>query len=289
MSQWNFAPHILSGALAKYGKGRKKKRGTVKSGPFRYYTLLAIRSGQCTYRVGGIPDPIEVQGPVALLFQPGHLMTLQVAPISEFAWLDFGVILRPMQPVDGARLRYTHLVPQPGAPETFGMDLPLQIPGQLFAETWTLCRMGAGDFWRDERGRFRANTRLNQWLLRLLDAVESGLSSSPQQTQRMEELLGLAERHLNQNLHPADWAGFAGLSRRRLDQLCLEERGRTARECLDEMRMDRAQEKLLSSQEPIAAVARASGFLSHSSFTRWFREHTGQTPAAWREARNRVL
>lgn len=285
LNHWNFAPQVLSGAAANPGSGRRKRGQSYQNtGPFLHYTVLCIRSGFGQLQLAHQDTKTRVEGPAAYLFQPGVLLGMSLAPLSEFAWLDFGVLRQKLREENSRMLRYPRgATAQPSALEAFGQELPMTIPDDLFEATWLLCNQGAGEFWNDDLGRLKANLRLGQWLVFLLNASSSMHEVHSEQERRFEEYLRLAERHIHQQIHPNIWAQYIGISRRYLDQLCQKQRGMTAKQCLDAVKLQRAKELLLARTYNMAHLARASGFLSNSSFTRWFKTQTGYTPSRWRE------
>lgn len=79
-----------------------------------------------------------------------------------------------------------------------------------------------------------------------------------------------------------------GVSRRTLDRRFTAALGRTVHEELARVRMQKARISLADKSRTIAEVARASGYSSAASFSRAFRQHTGQWPSEFREE-TRVL
>jgi AraC family transcriptional regulator len=51
-------------------------------------------------------------------------------------------------------------------------------------------------------------------------------------------------------------------------------------------RMERAQQMMLCTNDPLSQIAAACGFTDQAHFTRSFRNNTGQSPAAWRRQRH---
>ncbi|MDO4585031.1 MAG: DNA-binding transcriptional regulator [Planctomycetia bacterium] len=70
-----------------------------------------------------------------------------------------------------------------------------------------------------------------------------------------------------------------GLSRRTLERKFQQAFGRTMKEEIHRVRMERAKELLLESRLPIGNVARSLGFCSHAHFVHIFRQQTGLTPS----------
>ncbi len=65
----------------------------------------------------------------------------------------------------------------------------------------------------------------------------------------------------------------------------LKEEGASLQEIKDEVRCERAKELLWRTARPVKQVAAAVGFRNEKSFTRAFRQWTGQSPAEFRGAR----
>ena len=88
-----------------------------------------------------------------------------------------------------------------------------------------------------------------------------------------------------QNTHSAeDLAPLLNLSPRSLHRQ-LKEEGTSLQVLKDEVRHERAIELLQRTRKPIKQVAESAGFQNEKSFIRAFKQWTGQTPAAFREAR----
>lgn len=63
----------------------------------------------------------------------------------------------------------------------------------------------------------------------------------------------------------------------------LQEEGASLQQLKDEVRFEKAKDLLLRTSKPIKQVAEASGFRNEKSFTRAFREWSGQSPAEFRQ------
>ena len=67
----------------------------------------------------------------------------------------------------------------------------------------------------------------------------------------------------------------------------LQEEGISLQFLKDQVRRDRAMELLQRTAKPVKQVAQAAGFQDEKSFMRAFKHWTGQTPAAFRDARHK--
>ena len=63
----------------------------------------------------------------------------------------------------------------------------------------------------------------------------------------------------------------------------LQEEGASLQQLKDQVRFERAKNLLLRTTKPVKQVAAAAGFRNEKSFTRAFRDWTGETPAAFRQ------
>lgn len=85
-----------------------------------------------------------------------------------------------------------------------------------------------------------------------------------------------------------DLVRHAGVSRRRLEQLCREHLGTSPLHLLHRRRVQRAKDLLAGTQRSIAAIARQVGFSSGQRLTAAFTREVGMAPGAWRHKhRNR--
>jgi LacI family transcriptional regulator len=82
----------------------------------------------------------------------------------------------------------------------------------------------------------------------------------------------------------AQVAEAVGLSRRVFEQRFCIVLGRSPKEEILRVRMDRAKMLLATSDLSVATVAKKSGFTSLEYFTRAFRKHAGMTPRAYRSS-----
>ncbi len=101
----------------------------------------------------------------------------------------------------------------------------------------------------------------------LLTQVKQALAMHPQDTHSAEDLaplLNLSPRSLHRQL---------------------KEEGTSLQVLKDEVRRERAIELLQRTRKPVKQVAESAGFQNEKSFIRAFKQWTGQTPAAFRDAR----
>lgn len=74
-----------------------------------------------------------------------------------------------------------------------------------------------------------------------------------------------------------------GLSKHRVGEIFKEEYGITLSEYTDRLRLEKAKERLSCTDDEIIDIAYSVGFGGISSFYRFFKKETGQSPAAYRK------
>lgn len=98
----------------------------------------------------------------------------------------------------------------------------------------------------------------------------------------VEAAVTLIEERLDDPPDAAELGASVGVSPRHLSRLFVRATGMTPHRYATVRRLDRARQLLLRRETPISVVADELGFASHATFTRWFRQHTGETPQAYR-------
>jgi len=96
-------------------------------------------------------------------------------------------------------------------------------------------------------------------------------------------------RHIQENfgarLRVKDLAAGAGLSGYQFEERIREIFQLTAGQLIQKTRMEAAVQRLRETDDGIASIALDCGYSDQSAFTRQFRQTTGMTPTAWRDAR----
>lgn len=82
--------------------------------------------------------------------------------------------------------------------------------------------------------------------------------------------------------------GHLGVSRTTLGPRFKNAIGRTVHEQIQRVRIQKAIDRIIGTNEPLKYIAIQSGFQTIQYFTRVFRETTGETPASFRESRLRI-
>jgi AraC family transcriptional regulator len=88
--------------------------------------------------------------------------------------------------------------------------------------------------------------------------------------------------HLTERLHASRLAALVGLSTSHFFRAFRESFGEAPMLYVTKQRMQRAQELMLRTHEPLAQIAVACGLCDQAHFTRMFRRVVGMSPGVWR-------
>lgn len=98
-----------------------------------------------------------------------------------------------------------------------------------------------------------------------------------------------AREYIDQNykrdLTLGEMAEYAGLSQSYFSTLFKKELGKNFAEYLYELRIERAKELLLHSDDAVYEISEAAGFKDHAYFSRLFKSKTGESPGEYRKNR----
>lgn len=124
-----------------------------------------------------------------------------------------------------------------------------------------------------------------------LPAVEPAEEARPQRLKsglpkwRMKRVLAYLDAQLGETVTLAGMAEAAGLSRMHFAAQFRIATGLRPHEFLLRRRIEKAQELMTSTRDPLVEIALAVGFQTQAHFTTVFRRFTGDTPYQWRAAR----
>jgi LacI family transcriptional regulator len=95
-----------------------------------------------------------------------------------------------------------------------------------------------------------------------------------------------AMRYLHQNprctIQVGDLAQAAGLSRRSLEQRFQQVLGKSPHEVIRRVRIEQMAQMLIETDLPVAQIAQLLGFSYVRNMARWFKQHIGMSPSAYR-------
>ena len=102
------------------------------------------------------------------------------------------------------------------------------------------------------------------------------------QVRRIREYI---DSHLSETIHVKDLSGVARRSTAHFCRAFKRTFGQTPHAYLTARRLSRAKALMLEGDEPLSIIALLCGFTDQAHLSKLFRQHTGETPAAWRRRR----
>jgi AraC-like DNA-binding protein len=123
--------------------------------------------------------------------------------------------------------------------------------------------------------------QLQHWVPLLLDQLAG---QAPRAASRLGALLAQVQADPGAPWTAERMAQQVHLSTSRLHALFRSELGRTPAAWLQQLRLERVREALVTTNRPIAELALAAGYADQNALTRAMRRATGTTPAAIRRA-----
>jgi len=149
---------------------------------------------------------------------------------------------------------------------------------------------------QDEYRNFPKNkTVVAHLLLALLEKTEmllhvhTPIVEKKRYSELMRQFSTLVESHFLTHTQVADYAEKMFISSGHLNDVVKEMTGTNAKSWIDERRLLEAKRLLFWTQLPIGEVGRRIGFEDPAYFTRFFKKHTGQLPAAFQRELHKTI
>lgn len=102
---------------------------------------------------------------------------------------------------------------------------------------------------------------------------------------QVRRLRAYIDAHLSETIHVKDLSGVARRSTAHFCRAFKRTFGQTPHAYLTARRLSRAKALMLEGEEPLSIIALLCGFTDQAHLSKLFRQHTGETPAAWRRRR----
>lgn len=122
-------------------------------------------------------------------------------------------------------------------------------------------------------------------ILRRASSVTPDTGSGGLSARALHRAIERIDSRVEDGISLQELADEVGLSRAHFAKAFRQSTGLSPHRYLTNRRISVAQERLASSDDPLAEIALACGFSSQAHFTEYFRRATGQTPRAFRRAR----
>jgi AraC-like DNA-binding protein len=269
----HFGPFILRAA----GNPRRHAPEAITTRQRDIYVLVAVETGGVD--LAGPGAPRRHSGPCAYLLAPGEQLTVHCHPGTRWGQLVFTLTHAARRPgaSPGSWVHRGPCQPDPGV--VFGVHLPAMVPEALVARAVATVAAARTIYFKSPLHHAQANNLLGRWLLDYaLTMAEPASGQDP---------VAVAERHARDHVDTgctvAAMAVAAGLSAVRFGVVYREATGRTPRQYLDGLKLERACTELRAGTD-IRHTAWRCGFRSPTSFTAFFQRQLGMTPRAWRQA-----
>jgi len=98
-------------------------------------------------------------------------------------------------------------------------------------------------------------------------------------------LRAYVESHLGESIQVKDLSEVARRSTAHFCRAFKRTFGQTPHAYVTDCRLQRAKSLMLESEEPLSVIALICGFTDQAHLSKLFRQHTGETPGAWRRRR----
>lgn len=102
----------------------------------------------------------------------------------------------------------------------------------------------------------------------------------------IQKALSYIQEHYRESLGLKEVSRVIGLSGSYFSYLFKQQTGKNYVEYLNEIRLEKAMEDLMQSDEKLVVIAQKHGFQNLEYFSRYFKKKTGESPARWRKRIN---
>ena len=136
----------------------------------------------------------------------------------------------------------------------------------------------------------RCQLLFSQVLMQLLSHEQDKLARRADATERIaatsvgRALLEYVDAHYAETVRGTDIASALGLSYRYVTRCAAADFGMTPLQLVHAVRIEKAKERIISSDRGLKEIAAEVGFKSIHHFSRTFKKETGMSPGAWRDS-----
>ena len=123
----------------------------------------------------------------------------------------------------------------------------------------------------------------------LLNVENVVLETKPQDTKRLDKVYSYVSQEFTRHITLSEMAALVSMTDQAFSRYFKSKTGKTFTQFVNEYRLVHACKLLSEEDMTITDVCYASGFNNFSHFNKKFKEHTGESPSAYRNKFNRVL
>ena len=159
-------------------------------------------------------------------------------------------------------------------------------PFRLVANVVALLEIAGDEFERDREAAKASITRATFILRSELQRHEaaSKVDAGPGELAgwQVQRLRAYIDSHLGETIQVKDLGGIVRRSTAHFCRTFKRTFGQTPHAYITARRLERAKSLMLESEEQLSVIALACGFTDQAHLSKLFRQHTGETPGAWR-------
>lgn len=159
-------------------------------------------------------------------------------------------------------------------------------PFRLVANVVALLEIAGDEFERDREAAKASITRaasiLRSELQRHEAAAKTDAGSGELAGWQVQRLRAYVDSHLSETIHVKDLSGVVRRSTAHFCRTFKRTFGQTPHAYITARRLERAKSLMLESEEQLSVIALSCGFTDQAHLSKLFRQHTGETPGAWR-------
>jgi AraC family transcriptional regulator len=162
-------------------------------------------------------------------------------------------------------------------------------PISLVANVVELLEVARDEFERDREASKASITQatfmLRSELQRHEAATKADAGTGELAGWQIQRLRTYIDGHLSETIHVKDLGGIARRSTAHFCRAFKRTFGQTPHAYVTARRLERAKRLMLESEEQLSVIALLCGFTDQAHLSKLFRQHTGETPGAWRRRR----
>lgn len=166
----------------------------------------------------------------------------------------------------------------------------LQLDAETAAQLAKVYEIMEEEYERDSTSLVILKALLKVFLLQLVRIKEQEFTVQDINQKRVYEFMVLLEMNYQLVRNTDFYAGKLGISSKRLNQILKEKLDKTGMQLIHDRIVLEAKRQIIHSESTIKEIAYDLGFKDRPYFSRFFKQHTGQSPEQFQnEAKNHII
>ncbi|MEN2768030.1 AraC family transcriptional regulator [Ornithinibacillus xuwenensis] len=137
------------------------------------------------------------------------------------------------------------------------------------------------DLWQPSNGN--QSISFHRYFYELLDRLQENDNQKPEDKEDMELVLSYIDEHYQRKIRREELARVSGMSLKRLSVRFKETTGQTFTEYVNTIRINKAKEKLLLTNDKLSEIAAEAGFKDEFYLSRKFKQSVGVSPLIYKK------